>query len=162
MRRIPMQPSLAAATRVALAGLMLLPLVAMADNFPPPAQPSPLYDKECGTCHMAYPPALLAASTWQRVMSGLDKHFGTDASLDSQEAARISQWLSQNAASGKRAVNAAGTLRISEQPWFTRKHREVEPQVWKRPSIKSAAQCNACHGRAEQGAFNERDIRIPR
>lgn len=138
------------------------PMLAAADRLPAPDQPLPVYASECGTCHMAYPPALLAGSTWQKVMGGLDRHFGTDASLTAEETARIRDWLVRNAATGKRAANIQESLRISEQPWFTRKHREVSAEVWKRPAIKSAAQCNACHGRAEQGAFNERDIRIPR
>ncbi|MGZ8268326.1 MAG: diheme cytochrome c, partial [Burkholderiales bacterium] len=35
---------------------------------------------ECSSCHVAYPPKLLSAQTWRRLMGGLDKHFGTDAS----------------------------------------------------------------------------------
>ena len=42
------------------------------------------------------------------------------------------------------------------------KHREVDPAVWKRVSIKSAAQCNTCHTQAEQGNFDEHQVRIPR
>jgi mono/diheme cytochrome c family protein len=155
------------APRAQLAGLALmlftlLPRFAVADSMLPSGRPLPIYGQECGTCHMAYPPALLPATGWQRLMSGLNRHFGSDAALEPREAAQISQWLVQNAGTGKRGVMLEGTLRISEQPWFTREHREVAPDVWKRPAIKSAAQCNACHGRAEQGAFNERDIRIPR
>ena len=37
---------------------------------------------ECGSCHVAYPAQLLPATSWQRLMKGLDKHFGTDASVD--------------------------------------------------------------------------------
>ena len=40
------------------------------------------YTQECAACHTAYPPGLLPAASWNRVMTGLDKHYGTDASLD--------------------------------------------------------------------------------
>jgi hypothetical protein len=33
--------------------------------------------------------------------------------------------------------------------------------VWKLPSVKSAAQCAACHGDADQGRFDERALRLP-
>ena len=39
----------------------------------------PAYTQECGSCHLAYPPGLLPALSWQRLMGGLDRHFGTDA-----------------------------------------------------------------------------------
>ena len=29
-----------------------------------------LYAEECGSCHFAYPPGLLPASSWQQVMTG--------------------------------------------------------------------------------------------
>lgn len=159
-QRMPLGLSrVAAMFAIALLGWSLS---AAADRLPVPDKPLPAYARECGSCHMAYSPALLAGSNWQRLMNGLDRHFGTEASLEPEETTRIRDWLVRNAATGKLAAASSESLRISEQPWFKRKHREVSPEVWTRPAIKSAAQCNACHGRAEQGAFNERDIRIPR
>ena len=32
----------------------------------------PVWKAECGSCHIAYPPALLPAASWRAVMSGLD------------------------------------------------------------------------------------------
>ena len=43
---------------------------------------NPVYKEECGSCHMAYPPGLLPARSWTKVMSGLDNHFGDNAELD--------------------------------------------------------------------------------
>ncbi len=42
----------------------------------------PKYQQECAACHVAYPPGLLPAASWQRVMDNLPRHYGTDASLD--------------------------------------------------------------------------------
>ena len=46
---------------------------------------------------------------------------------------------------------------------FKSKHnsKEINPTVWKRASVKSASNCMACHGAADKGDFNERNIRIP-
>ena len=120
------------------------------------------WQAECGSCHIAYPPQLLPASSWRRVMSELDKHFGADASLDAASAAGIGAFLESNAARGKRAAVAAGTVRITEAPWFRREHREVEAPVWTGAAVKTPANCGACHTTAERGDFSERGIRIPR
>src|SRR5690606_37122372 len=44
------------------------------------------YQEECGACHLPYPPGLLPAASWQRIMQDLAHHFGTDASLDAATA----------------------------------------------------------------------------
>lgn len=56
--------------------------LAMADSPLMPAKVLPAYKNECASCHMAYPPAMLSKPAWQRVMGKLDKHYGTDASMD--------------------------------------------------------------------------------
>ena len=52
--------------------------------------------------------------------------------------------------------------RITRAAWFVRQHDEVPAETWKRASIKSAANCSACHSRADQGDFDEDNVRIPR
>jgi hypothetical protein len=47
-----------------------------------------LFRAECGSCHLAYPPGLLPAASWQRIMIRLEGHFGDDASLDPATAAQ--------------------------------------------------------------------------
>ena len=51
--------------------------------------------------------------------------------------------------------------RITESAWFVREHRGIDPAVWKLPSVKSAAQCAACHTGADRGDFDDDRIRIP-
>lgn len=62
----------------------------------------PIYKQECGSCHMSYPPALLPKESWAEMMNGLNKHYGTDASLDKPELNQISSWLNSNAGTYKR------------------------------------------------------------
>jgi len=116
---------------------------------------------ECGSCHLAYSPSLLPAPAWRRMMAGLDQHFGTDASVDARSGAEIGAFLENNAGQGKRGSDS-GTLRVSETPWFRRKHDEVAASAWKNPAVRSAANCTACHSGAERGDFDEHAVRIPR
>ena len=122
----------------------------------------PKYKQECAACHLAYPPGMLPAASWQRLMGNLPKHYGTDASLDAATVKELSTWLSANAGTYKRVREAPPQDRITRSAWFIRKHDEVPAATWKRASIKSAANCAACHTQADQGNFNEHDVRIPR
>ncbi len=117
---------------------------------------------ECASCHLAYPPNLLPAPAWRRMMAGLDRHFGTDATVDARTAAEIGAFLESNAGQGRKRGTDSGTLRISETPWFRRKHDEVAASTWKSPRVKTAANCSACHAGAERGDFDEHAVRIPR
>jgi len=126
-----------------------------------PAQTNAKFQQECSSCHIAYAPGLLPAESWRKVMNGLDKHFGSDASLDAQDNKEITTFLVSNASN---RWSASTALRVSETAWFKRKHgdHEIAPAVWKNPKVKSPANCAVCHPQAERGNFNEHDIRMPR
>lgn len=121
----------------------------------------PAYQQECAACHIAYPPGLLPVAAWQRLMSNLPHHFGTDASLDASTSKEISTWLTRNADT-RRGLATPPEDRITRSTWFVRQHDEVSADTWKRASIRSASNCSACHSRAHQGDFNEDRVRIPR
>ena len=122
----------------------------------------PLYKHECAACHVAYPPGLLPAASWQRLMANLPRHFGTDASLEPAAVKELSAWLAANAGTDQGAGKLPPQDRITQQPWFVREHREVSAATWKLPVVKSPANCAACHRQADQGDFNEHTVRIPR
>lgn len=124
--------------------------------------PLPAYMQECASCHVAYPPGLLPAASWQRLMGQLSNHYGSDASLDPTMTAALTAWLSAHAGTGKRANEMPAQDRITRAAWFVREHREVGAATWKRPAIQSPSNCAACHPRADQGDFDEHGIRIPR
>lgn len=126
-----------------------------------PADAPASYEAECASCHIAYPPALLSEQSWKNVMSGLSKHFGTDASVDAKTQTEITSWLIKNAATRQKYSETAPENRITKTSWFIRKHDEVRPEVWKRASIKSPANCGACHIDAAKGIFSENNIKIP-
>ena len=122
----------------------------------------PLYQQECASCHVAYPPTLMPAASWSRILSNLPKHFGTDASLDPASLKTITTWVQAHAGTYRRVSEEPPQDRITRTVWFERKHREVSPANWKLPAVKSAANCGACHTKAESGDFNEHNVRIPR
>ena len=152
--------------RAACAGLVALAFSPLAqadgDRRESRVPPLPAYQQECAACHVAYPPALLPAASWQRLMGRLATHYGTDASLDPATTKALADWLAAHGGSGKRAREEPPDDRITRSAWFIRKHDEVPAEAWKRASIKSASNCGACHTGANQGDFDEDRVRIPR
>jgi len=150
---------------VILIAAAMVPLSALADRMPIPADVPPAFKAECGSCHLAFPPALLSAGDWKKVMTGLDKHYGDNATIDDQTRRQIEDFLVRNAGSNRRVVNAgtgAGVLpRLTLTGWFRKEHDEVPAAVWNDKRVGSAANCATCHTRAEQGSFRGREIRMP-
>lgn len=119
------------------------------------------WKNECGACHVAYPPRFLPAESWRAIMSGLDRHFGSNASLDAASIREITDFLEKNASKKQRERSDKPLLRITETRWFKSEHGEVKASVWKNPRVKSPANCNACHTLAERGNFGEHSLKIP-
>lgn len=148
--------------RLCLSALLLVALPAFADRLPLPADTPASFRTECGSCHLAYPPALLGAADWRRVMATLDKHFASDATVDARQKQEIGAFLEKNAGKAGNAPNLAGEPpRISKTARFVRKHDEIPARFWRDPRVKSAANCEACHTHAATGRFSEHDIAIP-
>ncbi|MGZ3790027.1 MAG: diheme cytochrome c [Bacteriovorax sp.] len=137
-----------------------------------PAVVNQKWKAECSSCHMLYLPSLLPARSWTKMMSGLNKHFGENAELDPATQKEITDFLVQNSSDkvhtkrGDKILSSIGrneeVLRISETPYFKRKHDEISPSVFKRKAIGSPANCIACHSGAEKGDFSEHNVRIPK
>jgi mono/diheme cytochrome c family protein len=144
-----------------LLGLCLGLSSAYADGSRMPAKVLPSYTAECAACHTAYPPGMLPAKSWQRIMKGLDQHYGSDASLDAKTVAEIGQWLQTHAGTYKRVAEEPPQDRLTKSVWFERKHRKIEPAVWQLPSVKSAANCAACHTGTDKGLFDDDHLQRP-
>lgn len=137
--------------------LLALPAWAGGDRHSAPIPAN--YRSECGSCHTPFPAGLLSAAGWKTTMAGLDKHFGTDASLDAKAAAEIGAWLEKNAS--RRIESDAREPRLTTTAWFKHEHREVPAKAWQDNRIKNPANCAACHKGADQGRYGEREIDIP-
>ena len=120
-----------------------------------------IFTAECTSCHIGYAPALTGEASWRAIMAGLDKHFGVDASIDDRARQTITAWLLAHASKDSRYAKPSADFRISTSAWFVRQHEEVGSKVWKRASIKSAANCGACHNGAARGDFDEDRVKIP-
>jgi mono/diheme cytochrome c family protein len=125
----------------------------------------PLTRKECGECHMAFPPSLLPARSWDRIMATLSDHFGDDASLPADDTAAIAAYLRANAGDVRRwgeshhdkerlALDQA-PMRFTETRAFAHEHRRYTPDRLASRGIKSIVDCVACHRGAEQGYFDD-------
>ena len=95
-------------------------------------------------------------------MQGLGKHFGSDASVSPALARDIGPFLEANAGREGRRTALSAAPRITETSWFLHEHDEIAPRTFRSPAVKSAANCGACHARAGEGSFREREIRVPR
>ncbi len=144
--------------------LAALVLPAHADKLSVPKHAA--FQEECTSCHTAYPPQMLDADSWRAVMNGLSKHFGSDASIDEKRRAAITEFLVAHSGGRKTGsthdANGKPLLRISETAYFKKEHREIAAATWQRASIKSPANCTACHAQAAAGDYNERSISIPK
>jgi len=111
--------------------------------------------KECGACHMVYPPELLPIRSWRKIMAGLADHFGEDASLPESARANIEAYLLANAGDAPGApdgpvfvndIPAGDTpLRITDTPAWIDIHGEIPESFFADPKVKSKANCLACH-----------------
>lgn len=142
-----------------------LPFVAHATKLRLPADPPPAFQAECASCHVVFPPQLMTAEDWRRVMAGLDKHYGDNASLDEKTRRVIEDFLARNAGAEKK-VGFGDTARdalprLTATPWFKRKHHEVPRADWTHAKVRSPANCAACHPRAAEGSYREREIVMP-
>jgi hypothetical protein len=122
--------------------------------------------KECGACHMAYPPQMLPARSWKKIMADLANHFGENAAVSAAEQAEIEAYLVAHAGdarnSGGRAFMRgispdATPLRITDTRFWKRGHGEISTAAFTSAKVKSKANCGACHASATQGQFGEEE-----
>ena len=148
----------------ALVGSLFAQDVAPVDN--------QLYIKECGSCHFAYQPGLLPASSWNKIMSNLENHYNNDASISSANLQTLTKYLNDNSAEKnmqyKRSNKIVSSLAkdqipesISTTPYMIRKHNEIKKSLITQPEVKGLFNCIVCHKTADKGNYGERDIIIP-
>jgi hypothetical protein len=113
-----------------------------------PTEDNALWRNECGTCHMAFPPGLLASDDWLAIMALLDKHFGVDASLDPSASAEIAGYLKRNGADGRPSIGQDALPRITTTARFEHKHRSAI-RLWRKGQLNSLSDCGACHKEAD-------------
>jgi len=126
---------------------------------------------ECGSCHLAYHPSLLPARAWTKMLDHQDRHFGDDLVLDAETVQALRLFAIANAAEtasteaawkiNASLSQAATPQRISTTPHWKQKHADIADAVWRRNSVQSKANCEACHLDASRGTFEDSAMRIP-
>jgi hypothetical protein len=161
--QIHLRPLLLGSLVLGCSALLLAQALAGDKHYYPPVQ-DPLVKEECGSCHLAFSPAMLPASSWQRMMGELKHHFGDDASLDPQSAQHITAHLVANAADAGRHGTSkllrgvkldSAPQRITELPEWVHEHRKVPDWEWRHKEVRSKANCLACHIDAEAGYYDD-------
>jgi cytochrome b len=126
------------------------------------------WTKECGGCHLAYPPALLPMRSWERMMKEQAQHFGEDLSLsqnvakallEEARADRTSTWAAWKLAHSAPASDAP--QRISELRFWRHAHEGLPPSAFKAPVSQGKHDCESCHVDAASGIFQPRMIQKP-
>lgn len=130
-----------------------------------------MYLEECGACHFPYQPGLLPEGSWDKIMAGLDDHFGDNAELPPDDHRAIAAFLAENAANRSdyrrsrkimRSLKGDTPLRISEVRYLRKEHDEIPARlVADNPEVRSIARCEACHRQAAEGYYNESGVKIP-
>ena len=128
----------------------------------------PAYASNCADCHHAHHPSLRLAADWERIIAGLEDHFGEDATIGAKTEAEILAFLKANDArrfDTEAAVRMGRVqtkdLRITSGEYWQMRHAGIPEPVFRSPAVGSKANCNACHRDAETGRFDDAMIRIP-
>lgn len=123
-----------------------------------------LWTRECGSCHLAYPPALLPARSWARMLEEQDKHFAEDLGLSKAMVAKLTQVANAPAdAWGPWAISASAPAgqspqRITELDRWREIHHRVPDERFKAKGVGGKHDCGACHRDAASGIFHPRMI----
>ena len=146
------------------------------DNFNTKTDVAPvnnqLYIKECGSCHFPYQAGLLPANAWNKMMTNLENHFNSDASLNEADLQTLTKYLNDNSAEKnmqyKRSNRIVSSLAknqipdsISTTPYMIKKHKDIKKDLITQNEVKGLFNCMACHKTADKGIYGERDINIP-
>lgn len=126
---------------------------------------------ECGSCHLAFHPSLLPSRSWRRLMAEQQQHFGADLAFDAPTTSALLAFMTENAAERHQTEPAykieqslppeAVPLRITETPYWVKKHSEIADADWQSKEVKSKSNCAACHLDAEAGTFEDAAMRMP-
>lgn len=130
-----------------------------------------LWRDECGKCHSEFYPALLPSRSWEKILAEKDNHFERKLKFDAPTAAAVLKFLTDNSAD-KHFTEAAfkieqsipkdsTPLRITETPFWVKKHRNIKDEDWVNPEVKHKYNCVACHEDAKAGTFEDAAMHIP-
>jgi hypothetical protein len=144
-----------------IGGLILLSGMIFSNQLAAADAKYPVALQQCGECHMIFPAKMLPQRSWQAILSNLETHFGENATVSEAERAEILNYLVLNAADSPKTsprdrhyISELSTnsvpLRITRTAWWNQMHADFDFEGVKRTTVRSAANCLACH----PGGFN--------
>lgn len=134
------------------------------------------YRKECGACHFAYSPGMLTSDAWRLVMEApnLAKHFGEEVKITPAQRESLLRYLTENAAERsdyegskvfmeRMSERKSTSQRVITVPHMATVHRSLW-EIMKKSNtvqVRTLANCNACHQKAEEGSYAYEEILVP-
>ena len=103
----------------------------------------------------------MAASRARRVSGWASQEASVSGRWNEKTRRELEDFLVRNASTRSRLAGEGDPPRLTASAWFRREHRKVPESLWRDARVKSASNCSACHGRAEQGSYRGREIALP-
>ena len=129
--------------------------------------------EKCSKCHKHYPPFMLPQASWEKMIEGLDNHFGeriTENNITKSEQISIKEYLISHSAEysthklAYKTLVSLGEMRplsITKSPYWRKSHAHLPPELFKSTVVKDKSNCFACHKNFEYGIFDNRFIHLP-
>ncbi len=129
--------------------------------------------EKCATCHKHYPPYMLPQASWEKMMDGLENHFGErimENNITRAEQHSIRDYLVSHSAEHSshklayKTLISLGEIRplsITKSPYWRKAHEHLPPTLFQDPLVKDTSNCFACHKNLEYGIFDNRLIHLP-
>lgn len=126
-----------------------------------------VWKSECGECHMAFPPSLLPSRSWDYLLKNADNHFGEVLTFKNETLEALRKTFANHSAEEEWTESAHKInrslkkdqvpLRISDTPYWFKKHAEIKPETWNNLDT-AKARCEKCHSDAYEGIFDDSAI----
>ncbi len=130
-----------------------------------------LWQEECGSCHLAYFPAMLPQRSWEKLFSQQAEHFSEDLSLDSETIMPLKSYAHRYAGKTfsieafwkiQNSIRPGDTpIRITQTPYWKNKHLNIANDVWRLEQVVGKFNCEACHRDANHYWFDDTAIVLP-
>ncbi len=123
------------------------------------------YTQQCSVCHLAYPPGLLPAGSWQKLLDDMPQHFTAQVMINVETQQEISQWLQAHAATFPPVAEEPPQHRITQSLWWKKIHlnnSQLPAALWKKPSVAKGSSCVTCHASAAKGEYNAKTVLVPK
>ena len=123
------------------------------------------YAQQCNVCHFAYPPGMLPAGSWKKLLDDMPQHFTGQVMINVDTQNEISQWLQANAGTFAQVAEEPPQNRITQSVWWKKIHlnnAKIPAAVWKKPTVSKGSSCVTCHQTAAKGEYNAKTVQVPK